>query len=319
MARTDNLTNFLTDVAKAIKDKKDDQTAIKASNFDTEITNLPTVSAELQDKSITISENTVTNITPDLGYDGLSSVTVTTNVSGGGTGGLDWQAIGFNNIPSSLVAGYAYAKKILDEWDYSARDLSNKFKEDNNLLYFPSLDLSNSSITKMAYMLSTNSTLVEVGDLTVKFSSAPDISSLFHYCYYLRKIGTINIIYNGSGYANVQYMFHSNRLLETAPELNIPRFQSCTSMFNGCTALKDVPVLPWVGGSSRNQNMFSNCPNLTNQSLDNILQMCINTTVATSPKTLYYMGIKATDYPVSRIEALPHYQDFLDAGWTIGY
>ena len=41
MARTDTLTNFLTDVAAAIKAKKGDETAIPAANFDTEITNLP--------------------------------------------------------------------------------------------------------------------------------------------------------------------------------------------------------------------------------------------------------------------------------------
>lgn len=42
MARTDNLTNFLTDVADAIKEKKSDTTPIQASKFDTEIENLPT-------------------------------------------------------------------------------------------------------------------------------------------------------------------------------------------------------------------------------------------------------------------------------------
>lgn len=41
MARTDTLTNFLTDVAAAIKAKKGDDMAIPAPNFDTEITNLP--------------------------------------------------------------------------------------------------------------------------------------------------------------------------------------------------------------------------------------------------------------------------------------
>lgn len=41
MARTDNLTNFLTDVADAIKEKKGDTTAIQASEIDTEIANLP--------------------------------------------------------------------------------------------------------------------------------------------------------------------------------------------------------------------------------------------------------------------------------------
>ena len=51
MARTDNLTNFLTDVSSAIKTKKGDNTPIKASNFDTEIANLPTGSggADLDD------------------------------------------------------------------------------------------------------------------------------------------------------------------------------------------------------------------------------------------------------------------------------
>lgn len=42
MARTDNLTNFLSDVATAIKEKKGDSTEIQASQFDNEITNLPT-------------------------------------------------------------------------------------------------------------------------------------------------------------------------------------------------------------------------------------------------------------------------------------
>lgn len=42
MARINNLNNFLTDVASAIKEKKGDNTPILASEFDTEIENLPT-------------------------------------------------------------------------------------------------------------------------------------------------------------------------------------------------------------------------------------------------------------------------------------
>ena len=63
-----------------------------------------------------------------------------------------------------------------------------------------------------------------------------------------------------------------------------------------------------------------NCPNLTDTSLDNLLQMCINSNVTSSTrKNLNDVGLTATDYPVSRIQALPHYQDFINAGWTIGY
>lgn len=41
MARTDTLNNYLTDIATAIKTKKNDTTPIKASKFDEEIVNLP--------------------------------------------------------------------------------------------------------------------------------------------------------------------------------------------------------------------------------------------------------------------------------------
>ena len=43
MARTDNLTNYLTDVASAIKTKKGSSTPIQAINFDTEIDNIETI------------------------------------------------------------------------------------------------------------------------------------------------------------------------------------------------------------------------------------------------------------------------------------
>ena len=42
MARTDNLTNFLTDVANAIRTKKGTAETIQASNFDTEISTIET-------------------------------------------------------------------------------------------------------------------------------------------------------------------------------------------------------------------------------------------------------------------------------------
>jgi hypothetical protein len=68
MARINNLTNFLTDVASAIKTKKGSETAIPAANFDTEILALPS-QGTYQQKSVTISANGTTTLDPDQDYD----------------------------------------------------------------------------------------------------------------------------------------------------------------------------------------------------------------------------------------------------------
>lgn len=123
MARVNNLTNFLTDVASAIKTKKGSNTVIPAANFDTEILALPSQGVyqtketnittngnyeitpdtnydamdklrlnvnvptpQLQTKSYTFTQNTTTTLTPDTNYDGFSSVDISINVPSGGSG-----------------------------------------------------------------------------------------------------------------------------------------------------------------------------------------------------------------------------------------
>jgi hypothetical protein len=92
-------------------------------------------------------------------------------------------------------------------------------------------------------------------------------------------------------------------------------------MCAGCANLTTVPVLDASKLKNTNyfNSMFSSCSNLTDTSLDNILQICISATQFTGTKQLTTLGFTSTNYPASRIQALPHYQDFIDAGWTIGY
>lgn len=67
MARTDNLTNYLTDVADAIRTKTGSQATIQASNFDTAIEGIETI-----DDGFVIEGNTYT-------YRGTSSSSISDN------------------------------------------------------------------------------------------------------------------------------------------------------------------------------------------------------------------------------------------------
>lgn len=245
MARTNTLGNFLTDVAEAIREKKGTSDTIQASQFDTEIANLPSGSSD-----------------------------------------LDWQAIGYNTRPQYINDDYDHAKEIYDNWDSSITNLGSKFRGDKNLVIMPLVDTINA--TNMQYCF---------GD-----------------CSNLKSIPLLDT----SNVTNMSYMFTNCDFLQYVPLFDTQKVKQTNYMFSSCDLLSTVPLLD-LSAVTNVQNMFSGSGNLTDTSLDNILQMCINASSYTGTKTLARMGLNSSYYPVSRIEALPHYQNFINAGWTIGY
>lgn len=79
MARVNNLSNFLTDVANAIKTKKGSETAIPAASFDTEILTLPS-QGTYEQRVLNISANGTQTITPSSGYDAIDELELTVAV-----------------------------------------------------------------------------------------------------------------------------------------------------------------------------------------------------------------------------------------------
>ena len=80
MARTNDLVNFLNDVALAIKTKLNNNTPIPASQFDTAIMSIETPGTYQNKQVPAITANGNYTITPDSGYDALSSVSISIQV-----------------------------------------------------------------------------------------------------------------------------------------------------------------------------------------------------------------------------------------------
>ena len=112
MARTNNLTNFLTDVATAIKQKTGDNTAIPAANFDTEIASIQT-GGNYQDKEITFAQNGNYTLRPDTGYDAMTEVAIEVAVAGIDTSDATATANDIINPKTAYVNGQKITGGIL--------------------------------------------------------------------------------------------------------------------------------------------------------------------------------------------------------------
>lgn len=125
---------------------------------------------------------------------------------------------------------------------------------------------------------------------------------------------------NTSNVTSMQNAFRNNFSLIELPLLDTSNVTNMENAFFGCSALRKIPVFN-TGKVTNFYNAFSGAGMLDDESLDNLLVMCINASVYTGTKTLKTLGIQnnINTYPVSRFEALPHYQAFINAGWTVGY
>lgn len=112
-------------------------------------------------------------------------------------------------------------------------------------------------------------------------------------------------------------MFGGNTTMTEAPYFNTENVASMAYMFSGCTSLETVPV--YITTSVRDMNLaFENCALLSENSLNNILEMCVNASqIDDANKTLVYIGL--TSDQATTCQGLDNYEAFLTAGWTTGY
>ena len=138
-------------------------------------------------------------------------------------------------------------------------------------------------------------------------------SGFFADCYSLKSV----TLTNTSNMTYITDLFSNCWDLENAPLFDTTAATNMSTMFSGCIKLKNVPI--YITSSVTNmQNMFLNCTLLTSESLNNIMQMCINTTSAyTKTKTLRYLGLSSAQ--ATTCQSLSNWNAFVAAGWSSGY
>ena len=216
----------------------------------------------------------------------------------------DWQSLGFSGEPAFIQEAYDYAVEI-------KQNNKSYFKGDKKLYIMPSINLQQNTSMYDSF-----------NDTPLSAIALFDTSNIktFNRTFYGTPIKTIPL-FNISNATQFQSTFQACANLTSIPALNTSNALNMYRMFHGCTSLRDIPVLDTskINSTTGLQQTFQACNSLTDTSLDNILQMCINATSYGGTKTLAYIGLNSTAHPASRIQALPHYQDFIDAGWEIGY
>ena len=239
MARIDNLTNFLTDVADSIRSKTGKSETIAAEDFDTEIESIET-GGTLQSKSITITENGTTSIIPDAGYDGLSDVSVTTDVSGGG------ETVYINN------AAYLFYNNARANQASDLLQLLRNVTDTYQMCYSASqirgnIDLSHGELNSLTNTSSYYQMFFSASGITsVKLSSTSTIPnnfySMFTNCGELLTVDLSGITAQSTNTATS--MFASCRKLTTIKlpanffaDTNGSKYGSC---FQNCNALETV-------------------------------------------------------------------------------
>ena len=181
MARVNNLTNFLNDVATAIKTKLGDNTSIPAAEFDSKIMEIETA-GNYQNKSITITTNGNYNLLPDTGYDAMDQVSIEVNVPVEGSSDFNAKML-LTSITGTTadLSKYIVNIPVLDT--SNIRNMNSTFYGCSALAEVPLLNTSN--VTSMSNIFKNCTSLVDVPvfdtsaliNMTNMFSSCPNLSN----------------------------------------------------------------------------------------------------------------------------------------------
>ena len=189
--------------------------------------------------------------------------------------------------------------------------MNSMFEGCTSLTTVPQFDTS--KVIYMGSMFKNCTSLTTIPQFDT--SRVTDIVSMFEGC---TNLTTVPLLDTSSMNNQRTYkLFYNCTSLTSVPLLDTSRMSSLESMFEGCTNLVDIPVFN-TSNVLIMTNTFKNCLALSNDSLNNILQMCVNVHQNyPSDKTLANIGLSETQ--AQTCTTLSNYEAFTSAGWTTGY
>ena len=238
------------------------------------------------------------------GKNGVENGTLTTNVS--------------NSFTDVNAGVYAKIQKQYD--NMTPRVLTDQDKTINtNIIIIPCKSdgtplLDTSNVTNMNNMFISCTSLINIPLLNT--SKVTTMESMFINCTSLINIPQLDT----SSVTNMISMFNSCTSLINIPLLDTSSVNSMRGMFYYCKNLTTIPLLD-TSNVTDMRYMFSICNSLSNESLNNILMMCVNSAITSSTYTSYkklsYIGL--TQEQATICQSLSNWSAFEDAGWTTGY
>lgn len=169
-------------------------------------------------------------------------------------------------------------------------------------------NLNLSKVNRFDYGFTNCTNLTTVSNLNLY--NVSKANSIFKNCTNLTTIN--NIIFNKIN-TSLYSTFQGCTNLINAPSMEINNCINIRDIFRNCINLVNIPI---YNTSKINicSNFVNGCPNLSNDSLNNILQMCADMNCTYN---LNYIGL--TEDQANICMNLSNYQNFINAGWTTGY
>lgn len=275
MARTDNLKNYLTDVAEAIREKTNTTDKIKASEFDTKIREISGASEQWEwalNNVINFGSanptffrgNTYLKVLPNYFNEECAKITDWSNAFNGCSNLVD--------VDIDTSAGTNFTNMFYNCTKFQKIDSIDTSKGTNFSGTFYGCGIVDGSKLSKDIDFSKATNLFEcfLGNKSMIISpkiitQATNMRGIFYNCPKLETVSKIDT----SNATNIHHLFGLCSNLQTIELLNTSKAQDMYGVFQGCSNLENFPTLD-LSSSTNISYLFQGCSKMKTVKLVNI-------------------------------------------------